>query len=218
MRIGFVLFENSFERDIAMPRQHLSKFEGADIHLVAARAGRVGLDCGCAVMPTMTFADAPAFDVLCVPGGSGIVEALATTELLDFLAERAERAQVITAIGTGAFLLGGAGLLVGKSATTHPAYGDLLTEMGGQYIAQDVVADTNIVTASVADAAPAFAEAIATCMRLPSAADAPTLRADLERQVECACLPSKAEAVYASCVADIRTAIETGQPDAQYTF
>lgn len=218
MRIGFVLFENSFERDIAMPRRHLSKFEDAEIHLVAARAGRVGLDCGCAVTPTLTFDDAPALDIVCVPGGSGVVDALAAPELLDFLAARAERAKVIAAIGTGTFLLGGAGLLVGKSATTHPAYGDLLTEMGGRYIRRDVVTDGNVITASVADAAPAFAAAIAKCAGLTDVKGAPTLPAALERQVECACLPSKAEAVYASRVAEVRTAIETGTPDGQYTF
>ncbi|WP_299321331.1 DJ-1/PfpI family protein [Parasphingopyxis sp.] len=218
MRIGFVLFENSFERDIALPRQYLSKFQGVEIDLVAPRPSRVELDCGCAVMPDMAFDDAADFDILCVPGGSGVVQGLAAPELLDFLAARAEQAQIVAAVGTGTFLLGGAGLLVGKSATTHPAYGDLLEEMGGRYVQQDVVADGNVITASVADAAPAFVAAIAERAGLAEANGAPRLPAALDRQEECACLPSKAEAVYASRVAEVRTAIETEMPDGQYTF
>lgn len=60
-----------------------------------------------------------SIDTLVVIGGRGAPQAAACPELLDFVREQAERARRICSVCTGAYLLAAAGLLNGKSATTH---------------------------------------------------------------------------------------------------
>lgn len=70
------------------------------------------------VRPHHTFESAPPLDVLIVPGGV-VDEELEKPEVLDFIAEQSESAQIIASVCTGAFLLAKAGLLEGKTVTTH---------------------------------------------------------------------------------------------------
>ena len=71
------------------------------------------------VTPTVTFADCPPLDVICVPGGYGTDDLLNDEEVLVFLRSRAESARYITSVCTGSLVLGAAGLLIGYRATTH---------------------------------------------------------------------------------------------------
>jgi cyclohexyl-isocyanide hydratase len=77
-------------------------------------------DSGFAILPTAGFADAPQADVLFVPGGQGAFELMADDDVaLDFVRRQAKGARFITSVCTGAFVLGAAGLLEGRRATTH---------------------------------------------------------------------------------------------------
>ena len=69
--------------------------------------------------PDATFADCGPLDVICVPGGAGINPLLLDEETLAFLRTQAEGARYVTSVCTGALVLGAAGLLIGKRATTH---------------------------------------------------------------------------------------------------
>ena len=75
-------------------------------------------------------------DTLIVPGGRGT--ARPDPELIGWLRARGPAAGRITSVCTGAFLLAAAGLLDGKSATTHWAYADALAR---QYPAVTVQPD-----------------------------------------------------------------------------
>jgi cyclohexyl-isocyanide hydratase len=104
-------------------------------------------DCGFAILPTATFAEAPQADILCVPGGHGVTEALGGRATIDFIAGQAAGAKWVTSVCTGAFLLGRAGLLEGKRATTHWAYAHLLPLVGATHQSARVVEDGKTVTA-----------------------------------------------------------------------
>ena len=64
------------------------------------------------------------------PGGAGVVEALAEVDTLAFIRQQGGRAEYVTSVYMGAFLLGAAGLLKGRRAATHWAYVDLLPLIG----------------------------------------------------------------------------------------
>jgi cyclohexyl-isocyanide hydratase len=98
-------------------------------------------------LPDCTFQTCPPLDLICVPGGPGVVEALADGETVDFIRRQGEHARYVTSVCMGAFLLGAAGLLRGRRATTHWAYVDLLPLVGATSEKGRVVRDGHVVTA-----------------------------------------------------------------------
>ena len=71
------------------------------------------------VQPHYTLQNHPELDVLVVPGGWGVWAALQQQEVVAWVRQMAERVTVMSSVCTGAFLLGQAGLLEGRKATTH---------------------------------------------------------------------------------------------------
>ena len=65
---------------------------------------------------------------------------------MDFVSRAGGQAQYLTSVCTGAFVLGAAGLLKGRRATTHWAYRDLLTKVGAIPVDQRVVKDGPVIT------------------------------------------------------------------------
>ena len=71
------------------------------------------------VQPHYTIHNHPSLDVLVVPGGWGVWAALQQEEVVAWLSRMASRVTILSSVCTGAFLLGQAGLLAGRKATTH---------------------------------------------------------------------------------------------------
>jgi transcriptional regulator GlxA family with amidase domain len=84
---------------------------------------------GLQLVPAFGFADAPAIDLLLVPGGFGTRRLLADDAVLDWVAASAAKAQLVTSVCTGALLLARTGLLRNRRATTHWAALDLLAAL-----------------------------------------------------------------------------------------
>ncbi|MDX2235786.1 MAG: DJ-1/PfpI family protein [Hyphomonadaceae bacterium] len=130
MQIGFLLFPDVTQLDFTGPLQVLHRLPGGVTHIAAKTRDPVPSDCGLSLVPTTTFAECPLLDVLCVPGGFGVDAAMADAETMAFVRRMGGRARYVTSVCTGAFILGAAGLLRGKRATTHWAYHDLLPLVG----------------------------------------------------------------------------------------
>jgi cyclohexyl-isocyanide hydratase len=145
--VGFVLFPNLTQLDLTGPLQVLARLPQSTIHIVAKSAAPVPSDCGLGLVPTGTFADCPPLDLICIPGGSGVVGAIGDRETVAFVRRQAQTAIYVTSVCTGAFVLGVAGLLAGRCATTHWAYTGLLPLVGATHQQSRVVRDGNVITA-----------------------------------------------------------------------
>ena len=143
---GFVIFPNLTQLDFTGPLQVLDRLPGATTHIVAKTRAPVPSDGPLAILPTATFADCPPLDLLCVPGGFGVDQAMEDEETLAFVRREGARAKYVTSVCTGAFILGAAGLLRGKRATTHWAYHHLLPRVGAIPVKERVVRDGHTVT------------------------------------------------------------------------
>jgi transcriptional regulator GlxA family with amidase domain len=98
------------------------------VFLVAESEGPVVAVGGLRVLPDYSMANCPPLDVLVVPGGLGTRAQENNARLLAWIRERGARVETLTAVCTGAFLLGKAGLLDGRHATTHWRWLDRMSE------------------------------------------------------------------------------------------
>lgn len=150
MQIAFGLYEGFTALDAIGPYQVLNFLPGAEVVLCADRTGPLADDNGLLRLDiTHSFADVPAPDVLVVPGGT-ITRKLARDRapIVDWVAAAHEHTTWTTSVCTGALLLGAAGLLDGKPATTHWIAYDELAGYGATPTEQRVVIDGKIVTAA----------------------------------------------------------------------
>lgn len=147
MNIFFVLFDNVTQLDFTGPVQFLSRLPGAKIFVASKDGMAVTTDSGFSILPGIGFANCPQADIICVPGGHGVREAIGDPAIVDFVKAQAPGAQWITSVCTGAFILGAADLLHGKRATCHWGYTHLLPLFGATHEAGRVVRDGNLVTA-----------------------------------------------------------------------
>ena len=144
--ILFLLFPGITQLDFTAPAQALSRMPGAALAGAAATIDPIMTDSGFAIVPTHDFASAPQADILGIPGGHGVADALGDAATIDFVARQAAGAEWVTSVCTGAFLLGRAGLLTGKRATTHWGNTHLLPLVGADPVKARVVEDGQIVT------------------------------------------------------------------------
>ena len=81
---------------------------------------------GFTVLPAYALDDAPIPDLVVIPGGAGSRALMKEERLLAWLRDRAAEVELLMSVCTGALVLGAAGLLEGRSATTHhDAYDEL---------------------------------------------------------------------------------------------
>lgn len=170
--IVFLLFPGITQLDFTAPAQALCRMPGARLIGAAKHRDPITTDCGFAIVPTHDFSSAPQADILCVPGGHGVTDALGDTATIEFIARQAAGARWVTSVCTGAFLLGRAGLLAAKSATTHWAYTHLLPLVGATHRPARVVEDGRVVTAGGVTSGLDFALTLIDRLHGPAAAQA----------------------------------------------
>lgn len=144
--IGLLVFPSVQQLDLTAPYEVFASWPSARVHLIWKSREPVISATGLALTPTMTFAECPRLDVICVPGGFGVNALMIDEETLAFVKAQAKAARFVTSVCTGALVLGAAGLLRGRRATTHWGAHDLLAAFGAIPTKGRVVRDGDLLT------------------------------------------------------------------------
>ena len=181
-KIAMLLFPGFNPLDLIGPHYLFSGMMGAQIYLVSTQSDLepVASGGGLKIVPTHTLLNCPDdLDVLFVPGAAtGVINAMKNLDVLEFLRQKAKTARYVTSVCTGSLLLGKAGLLEGKKATSHWLTLDFLSKFGAIPVKQRVVWDGNVVTGGGVTAGIDFGLEIVAVFR--SSAYAEALQLDAE--------------------------------------
>jgi cyclohexyl-isocyanide hydratase len=165
LRVAFLLFPEVTQLDLTGPAQVLSRLGNAKLDLVWKSRDPVPTDAGFSIVPTASFAEVEAADILCVPGGIGVAEVMQDEEAMAWLRQVGAGAQWVTSVCTGSLILGAAGLLKGYRAACHWAWREDLRLFGAEPVAERVVFDRNRVTGGGVTAGIDFAFALMAAIR-----------------------------------------------------
>jgi len=141
LQIGSLLFDGIDQIDLTGPFEVLSRIPNATYRVYAKTTDPVRDVKGLRLTPDATLAAAPKLDVLHVPGGFGQEALMENEEILAWITQQAAGARSVFSVCTGALLLGAAGLLRGRRATTHWASFHLLPLLGAIPVNERVVVD-----------------------------------------------------------------------------
>ncbi len=128
--IVFALFPRVTQLDFTGPHEVLWRLPGATLVLASAAGGWIEADGGLR-FETRPLADIEHCDVLLVPGGMGVVDAMQDEAFLAGLRRLGAAARFQTSVCTGSLALAAAGLLRGRRAACHWAWRDLLATFDG---------------------------------------------------------------------------------------
>ncbi len=146
MRIGLLLYPKLTQLDLTGPLAVFSLIPDAKVSLIWKNKDPVACDSGFQMLPTATFDDTKALDIICVPGGPGQIDLMDDRETLDFLRRIAPGCQWVTSVCVGSLVLAAAGLLKRKKATCHWASIDQLALFGALPVDERVVRDGRVMT------------------------------------------------------------------------
>jgi putative intracellular protease/amidase len=128
--IGIVLFDNFETLDVFGPVQMWGRLPDHALAFVTADGQPVRSSQGSVVVPDWSFASAPQFDVLMVPGGQGTRPLVEDAALLGFVRQQDAGTSWTTSVCTGAAILARAGVLDGRNATSNKRAFDWVKRQG----------------------------------------------------------------------------------------
>ena len=163
--VAFLVFPNVTQLDLTGPAQVLSRLGNVTLNLVWKDTDPVPTDAGFPLLPTATFEQVRAADILCVPGGLGTMEIMQDGEVLDWLRGVAAEAQWVTSVCTGSLVLGAAGLLKGYKSACHWASIDQLAFFDAIPVRERIVEDRNRFSGGGVTSGIDFALALAARIR-----------------------------------------------------
>lgn len=125
IRVGILVYPGVYNTEFIAPLDvfsHAAKHSQRrlEVFTVAPTFGSVTTAEGLRILPQYSFPTAPAIDWLIVPSGANYRTDVEDAALINWIRQAGHGAQVVHSNCWGAFLLGAAGLLEAKRATTYP--------------------------------------------------------------------------------------------------
>lgn len=146
MKIAYVIYPEFTGLDLVGPYEVISRWPDVDVHFVASSPEPVRADRGLTVLPTDTPETLPDPDLIVVPGSENPLPVLDDHVLLDWLRSAAPSCQWTVSICSGASIYAAAGLLEGKTTTTHWGFRDNVRALGVDVVEDRVVWQGNHVS------------------------------------------------------------------------
>jgi len=183
MKLVFLLFESITALDAIGPYEVLSRLPGADVKFVGEEVGPVSTDNGfLRLVADHRIDDVDSADLLLIPGGWGTRRLTTDARVLEWVRAIDATTQYTTSVCTGSLVLGAAGLLEGKRATTHWAMHERLADVGAIPTKERVVDEGRIVTAAGVSAGIDMALALVAKIAAPELAQAIQLGIEYDPQ------------------------------------
>lgn len=123
--VGILMFDDVEVLDFAGPFEvfsvcgRRSQLDPFHVVTVSERGQAVAARNGLNVTPTHSFATCPPLDIVLVPGGFGTRREMVNAVVLEWVAAKSRTSEFTLSVCTGSLVLGSAGLLDGRHATTH---------------------------------------------------------------------------------------------------
>jgi transcriptional regulator GlxA family with amidase domain len=149
MEIALVLYEDLAPLDAVGPYEVMRNVPGWSVRTVAKKRGEVrSKDGSLGLVADNSLDEVTAPDLVLVPGGAGSRALMHDEELLEWLREADRATKWTTSVCTGSLLLGAAGLLRGRRATSNWLLLDVLREFGAEPVGGRFVEDGKVLTAA----------------------------------------------------------------------
>lgn len=146
MKIAMLFFDDMTPLDTIGPYQVFTPVPGWEVVTVAREAGPIVDDSGRTLLiAEAALADVESADILFV-GGGDVRETMTNPDVLDWVRKIDAGSRWTTSVCTGSLILGAAGLLDGRMATTHWSQLEKLTDFGAIPVSERVVTDGKYVT------------------------------------------------------------------------
>jgi transcriptional regulator GlxA family with amidase domain len=149
MQIAILVFEKLTALDAIGPYEVLRSVPGWEVKFVGPRKGPIRTDCGAlGLNADYSLEEVSEADVVLVPGGEGNRPLLEDEVVLSWLRKIDAATKWTTSVCTGSLVLGAAGLLQGKRATSHWLFVERLREFGADPVGGRFVEDGKILTSA----------------------------------------------------------------------
>ncbi len=150
-KIAILAFDGITALDLVGPYEALSRVPNVEISVCGKAAGVCRTEAGTlGVVADLPISSVSGSDILLVPGGGpkGISMLIQDGEILEWIRSMSREAKWTASVCTGSLVLGAAGLLENRNATTHWRAKDFLPRFGATYVNERVVESEKILTAA----------------------------------------------------------------------
>ena len=144
--IALFLYDGMTALDAVGPYEVLARLPDAEVKFVASTPGPKQTDVGLVLTADSSLDQVPTPDIIVIPG-SGKVPFLEDPAAVEWVRRAHQTSKWTTSVCTGSMLLGAAGILQGKRATSHWAVRDYLRNFGAEPVAERVVIEGKVITA-----------------------------------------------------------------------
>jgi transcriptional regulator GlxA family with amidase domain len=144
--VVFALFDRVTQLDFTGPYEVFWRLPGAQCVMASVKGGEIRADGGLAFTGVQRLSEVAHADLICVPGGFGVIEAMGDDAFVREVRRLAAGARYVTSVCSGSLVLGAAGLLKGRRAACHWAWRELLVPFGATVDEGRVVRDGQVIT------------------------------------------------------------------------